>query len=97
LIYATVTSIVTADFATLGGSSDETIKVGHTLEGAGFERVGRLNLVDLPRYLRMVPADVGSPSAGNVEGMFVLFSSKTLSVEQIMHGAGADFNITVAA
>lgn len=69
LVYSEVTSIVTSDFATLGGGGDETIEVGP--DNSTGVHIGRLDGIMAPRYLSIVSFNVAGAS-GNLAGGFIL-------------------------
>jgi hypothetical protein len=68
-VFKTIESITCSDFETLGGASDETIEVGP--DNSTGVHVGALDGTQLPRYLRLVTANVTGGS-GNMFGGFNL-------------------------
>lgn len=72
-VWITLTSIVTAAFATLGGSGDETIKIGSTNLGNALVQEGRINLNNRKRWLQ-AQSTVGNSPTGDIFAGLVLMA-----------------------
>lgn len=76
-IFSSITSITTSAFATLEGSSDETIEVG--VDNSLGVHIGHLDGIHTKRYIQIyLSAVVGA--SGNVFGGFNLYHGKRLPV-----------------
>jgi hypothetical protein len=81
----------TIDFATLGGSGDETVIVGVDNSGVACPHVGRINLINRKRYIaaHSTKAASGSPTAA-FTAKAVLFKAHRLPVKQVI---AAEFDV----
>jgi len=82
--FTTVTSVTASAFATLGGSSDETIVVGTENSGPLTPHMGRLNLTQLPRYLRAVATITGTTPVGEVVASLILSGAQDFPVVPVV-------------
>jgi hypothetical protein len=74
----------TIDFATLGGSGDETVIVGVDNSGPSCPQVGRLNLINRKRYIAAYSTKGGSSPAGTFVAKAVLTKKHKLPVVQVV-------------
>jgi hypothetical protein len=72
------------DFATLGGSGDETVIVGVDNSGAMCPHVGRINLINRKRYIAAHSTKGGSSPTAAFVAKAVLFKAHRLPVKQVI-------------
>ena len=100
-VFKTITSVTagvvagvtgTVDFATLGGSSDETVVVGVDNAGVYVPHAGRFDLTKRMRYLRAVPVRGGTtPTGGYQAGLYLMSPIKRPAIQ--ITGAAGEFNL----
>lgn len=74
----------TIDFATLGGSGDETVIVGVDNSGPSVPQTGRLNLANRKRYIAAHSTKGGSSPTGSFVAKAILYKKHKLPVVQIV-------------
>lgn len=100
-VFKTITSVTagvhadessSVDFATLGGSSDETIVVGVNNSGKYCPHIGRFDLTKRMRYLRAVPVRGGTtPTGGYSAGLYLMSKQHSPAIQVV--GAAGEFNL----
>lgn len=81
VVFSSVTQVIGRNIATLGGSGDETITVGHDNSGVEQVHQGRIEGQFAPAFVRM-RKPTGGTGTSNLNGWFELSQTKTKAIAQ---------------